>query len=111
MAIHSCLPLGGGGCILRQVRRLGYINDIIARTGKLDLGEVVDQIIISAMRIDDDDLMQPVTGDFTAGILHQADDQLRLNANGAGHVAGFQDLGKDEIRENDRRFKGSGAVA
>ena len=73
--------------------------------GKLDLGKIVDQMVIAAMGIDDDDLFQAVAGDLTAGVFQQVDNRFRLDANRARDMSGFEDLGEDEVREDHHRFK------
>ena len=62
-------------------------------------------MVIAAMGIDDDDLFQAVAGDLAAGVFQQAHDRFRLDADRAGDMAGFEDLGEDEVREDHHRFK------
>lgn len=111
MAVEACLPLGLVRLFLIRIGRLSYIDHVVAPTGELDLGEIMDQVIVTAVSVDDDDLLQTVPGDFLAGIFHQADDQLRIDADAAGVMACFQDLGEDEIREDNRRLQLGGTVA
>jgi len=59
----------------------------------------VDQVVIAAMRVDNNDLLQPGWGNFTANIF-QRRWSIPAGTDATWHVARFQDLGVDKIREN-----------
>lgn len=88
-----------------------HVDDVIARAGKLDLREVVDQMVIAAVGVDDDDLIQAVARNLAAGGFQQAYGQFGFDADAAGVVARFQDLGEYEVRKNDSTLQCGGTVA
>jgi hypothetical protein len=70
----------------------------------------MNEVVVAAMRIDDHNLLKSVARDLTAGVLEQADRQIRLDANAAGVMPRFEDLCEDKIREHDGRLQRRGAV-
>src|SRR5258708_34108796 len=93
MTIHSSFPLRLDqlGIFFAEIRRHD-IDNIIAWTRQLDLREVGNQIIISAMGVDEDDLLESIARDFAAYVLKQTDRQRSTSTHSARIMACFQDL-------------------
>ena len=49
MTVNGCLPLRLRSCVFRNICRFCHIDNIVTPAGKLDLGKVVDQMIVAAM--------------------------------------------------------------
>src|SRR4026207_1578924 len=72
VTVDSCFPL-------RPDRRFVFlaesgfrdVDHVITRTRQLYLREVMDEIVVAAMRVDQHDLFESVASDLAAGILEQ----------------------------------------
>src|SRR6476620_9772157 len=112
MTINSRFPLAPDqGIIFFAEVRCYHIDHIITPTRQLDLGKIVDQMVIATMCIDKNDLLESVAGDLAANIFKQAGRQIRFKTDATEVVSRFQDLSKDEIRKDNRRLQGGGAIA
>src|SRR5689334_365681 len=87
------------------------IHNIITWSCQLDLCKIMNQVVIAAMCVDDDDLFQAITRDLAAGTFKQTEGQIRLNANTTRIVPRFKDLGKYEIGKYNCGLQGGGAIA
>src|SRR5580698_7201593 len=80
------------------------INDIIMRSLQLRLREIREKILVTAVTINDDDLLAAVPAHFVGGFLQQ----IKLHVHAVGNRSGFMprlsDLAEIISRKNDGIF-------
>ena len=106
MTVHCGLPLRlDRRLIILTELRGDYVDNIIARCRQLDLGKIMDEVVVATVRVDKHNLLKSIAGDLAARTFEESNCKLRLDADTTRGMPRFQNLGEDVIGEYDRRFQ------
>ena len=85
-------------------RAIHDVDDVVAASGELRLREEGQQVVVTAVAVDDQDLLAAVARHFVGGFLQEFKLYVRAVGDGSRLVAGFEDLPEIVSREDHGVF-------
>jgi hypothetical protein len=80
------------------------VDDVVAGAGHLSLGKEREEAVVAAVAVDDDDLFAAVAGHLGDCLLEESELGGEAVSDGAGLLAGFEDLAEIILGEDDGVF-------